>query len=63
MHLFDGLQSVNRKRIAWYDDCGHELNAQARLDRAAWLCEALRLDQPADEIIQMLKQVPTPVPL
>jgi dienelactone hydrolase len=51
------------KRIAWYDDCGHELNARACLDRATWLCETLHLDRPSDEIMHMLVQVPVPVPL
>src|SRR5258708_2258925 len=27
------------KQIAWYENCNHELSAQARLDRAIFLCE------------------------
>jgi hypothetical protein len=26
------------KQIAWYDNCGHAFNAQARLDHVTWLC-------------------------
>ncbi|HEY0753644.1 MAG TPA: hypothetical protein VGD98_06755 [Ktedonobacteraceae bacterium] len=51
------------KRIAWYDNCGHELSTQARLERAAWLCETLHLPPPSQEIIRLLEQVPSPTPL
>jgi hypothetical protein len=51
------------KQIAWYDNCGHEFNTQARLDRATWLCETLHLTQPSQEIVQLLEQVPSPTPL
>jgi len=51
------------KQIAWYDHCGHEFNAQARLDRATWLCEVLHLPWPSQEIIELLEQVPSPTPL
>ncbi len=51
------------KQIAWYDNCGHEFNAQARLDRATWLCETLHLPRPSQEIIQLLEEVPSPTPL
>ncbi len=51
------------KQIAWYDHCNHELSAQARLDRATFLCEQLGLPHPSQEILQLLEQVPAPVPL
>jgi dienelactone hydrolase len=51
------------KQIAWYDNCGHEFNAQARLDRAIWLCEKLRLAQPSQEILELLEGIPAPTPL
>lgn len=51
------------KQIAWYDNCHHELSAQARLDRATWLCEMLHLAQPSQETLLMLEQVPAPIPL
>lgn len=51
------------KQIAWYDNCNHELSAQARLDRAIWLCETLRLERPSQEILELLEQVDTPTPL
>jgi dienelactone hydrolase len=51
------------KQIAWYENCGHEFNAQARLDRAIWLCEKLHLPRPSQEILQLLAQVPAPTPL
>jgi len=51
------------KQIAWYDNCNHELSSQARLDRATWLCEALHLTQPSQEILKLLEQVATPTPL
>jgi dienelactone hydrolase len=51
------------KRIAWYDNCNHELSAQARLDRVVFLCEQLSLARPSQEILNLLEQVPPPVPL
>ena len=51
------------KQIAWYDDCGHELSAQARLDRAIFLCEQLGLAPPSQEILKLLESVPSPAPL
>ncbi|HEY7357799.1 MAG TPA: alpha/beta fold hydrolase [Ktedonobacterales bacterium] len=51
------------KQIAWYDGCNHELSAQARLDRAIFLCEQCGLPQPSQELLHLLEQVPAPVPL
>ncbi|HEV2660978.1 MAG TPA: hypothetical protein VGU68_10270, partial [Ktedonobacteraceae bacterium] len=51
------------KQIAWYENCGHEFNAQARLERAIWLCEKLHLPRPSQEILQLLEQVPVPTAL
>jgi pimeloyl-ACP methyl ester carboxylesterase len=51
------------KEIRWYENCGHELSAQARVDRVLWLCERLHLSPPAPEIIKMLEQLPPPTPL
>lgn len=51
------------KQIAWYENCGHEFNAQARLERAIWLCEKLHLPRPSQEILQLLAQVPASTPL
>ncbi len=51
------------KQIAWYENGGHALNAQARLDRVAFLCKHLGLPQPSQESINLLEQVPSPVPL
>lgn len=50
------------KRIAWYD-CKHAFNAPARLDRASFLCEHLGLAPPSQEILDLLEQVPAPMPL
>ena len=51
------------KQIAWYDNCGPEFNAQARLDRVTWLCAQFGLPQPSQDILDLLEQVPSPVPL
>jgi hypothetical protein len=51
------------KQIPWYEDCNHELSAQARLDRVIWLCEQLGLARPSQEILHLLEQVPSPIPL
>ncbi len=48
------------KQIVWYDNCDHELSAQARLDRVTWLCAQLGLSYSSQEI---LEQVPPPLPL
>ena len=51
------------KQIAWYENCNHELGAQARLDRAIFLCEQLGLARPSQEILKLLERVPSPIPL
>jgi cephalosporin-C deacetylase-like acetyl esterase len=51
------------KQITWYENCGHELNTQARLDRVTWLCTQLGLPSPSQDVLDRLKQVPPPVPL
>lgn len=48
------------KKIAWYDNCNHELNASARLDRVTWLCATLGVSQPSQEVLELLEQVPSP---
>jgi hypothetical protein len=66
-HWGDGLKfyelASEPKQIAWYDNCNHELNALARLDRATWLCEKLLLARPSQEIVKLLERVPSPIPL
>jgi hypothetical protein len=51
------------KQIAWYDNCGHELNAQARLDRVSFLCGQIAMLPPSPEIRHLLLEAPAPVPL
>jgi hypothetical protein len=51
------------KQIAWYENCGHELSPQARLDRVLFLCEHLGFARPPQEILTLLERVPSPVPL
>jgi len=51
------------KQITWYGNCNHELSKEARLDRVIWLCEQLGLARPSQEILHLLEQVPSPVPL
>ncbi len=51
------------KRIAWYENCNHELSAQARIDRALFLCEQLGLTTPSQHILDLLERVPPPVPI
>lgn len=51
------------KEIAWYDGCGHGLNARARLDRAAVLCAQCGMPRPPQEVLDLLARVPDPVPL
>ncbi len=47
------------KKISWYDNCNHELNAPARLDRARWLCATFGLPQPPQEMLDFLEQMPS----
>jgi dienelactone hydrolase len=49
------------KQIVWYDHCDHELSAQARLDRAIFLCQQLGLAEPSQEILDLLARVPPPL--
>jgi len=51
------------KRIAWYENCNHELSAQARLDRAIFLCEQLGLPCPSQHMLDLLEPVPPPAPI
>jgi len=51
------------KQIVWYDDCNHELSTEARLDRVIFLCEQLGLARPSQEMLNLLEQVPPPIPL
>ena len=51
------------KRIAWYENCNHELNAQARIDRAIFLCEQLGVPRPSQDILDLLERIPAPVPI
>ncbi len=51
------------KQIMWYDNCNHELSSQARLDRVSWLCETFHMPQPIQEILELLRQIPSPVAL
>ena len=51
------------KQIAWYDHCNHAFNAQARLDRAIFLCEQFSLARPSHEMLTLLEQVPSQLPL
>jgi pimeloyl-ACP methyl ester carboxylesterase len=51
------------KQIAWYDNCGHELNAQARLDRVSFLYEQIAMLPLSPQMRQLLLEVPAPVPL
>jgi hypothetical protein len=51
------------KQIAWYDDCNHELSAEARIDRAVFLCEQLGLARPSQRILDLLGQVGPPIPI
>jgi hypothetical protein len=51
------------KQINWYDNCNHELSAQAHLDRVIWLCAQFGLPRPSQDILDLLEQVPSQVPL
>lgn len=50
------------KQIAWYDNCHHELSAEARLDRVIFLCEQFGQARPSQEVLDLLAQVPSPLP-
>ena len=58
-HYF-GLAS-EPKQIMWYDNCNHELSSQARLDRVNWLCETFHMAQPTQVVLELLRQIPSPV--
>jgi dienelactone hydrolase len=60
-HYFE--LASNPKQITWYDNCNHELGAQARLDRAIFLCEQLGLPLPSQHIFDLLEWVPPPAPI
>jgi hypothetical protein len=51
------------KQMTWYDGCGHELSAQARLDRITFLGEQLGILPLSPEMERLLRQVPAPVAL
>jgi hypothetical protein len=51
------------KKISWYDNCNHELNTSARLDRANWLCAILGLPRPSQAVLDLLERIPSPQPL
>jgi esterase/lipase len=51
------------KRIAWFEDCGHELSVQARVDRALFLCEQLGLATPSPAVRDLLERIPPPAPI
>jgi len=51
------------KRIAWYEDCNHELSARARIDRVLFLCEQLGLMAPSQHVLDLLEGIPPPVPI
>ena len=51
------------KQIAWYENCNHELSKEARRDRASFLCEQLGLPSPSQPILDLLEQVPPPMPM
>jgi hypothetical protein len=51
------------KRIAWYEGCGHELSAHARIDRAIFLCEQLSLQPPSTAVEALLERIPPPTPI
>jgi hypothetical protein len=51
------------KRIAGYEDCGHELSPRARVDLANFLCEELGLMSPSAAVHDLLKRIPLPVPI
>lgn len=51
------------KRIAWYENCNHELSALARIDRAVFLCEQLGLMMPSHPLVDLLDHIPPPLPI
>jgi cephalosporin-C deacetylase-like acetyl esterase len=51
------------KQITWYEHCQHELSPEARLDRAIFLCQQLGLPAPAQPLLDLLEQIPPPVPI
>jgi cephalosporin-C deacetylase-like acetyl esterase len=51
------------KRIAWYENCNHELSKEARIDRALFLCEQLGLTTPSQHTLDLLERVSSPVPI
>ena len=51
------------KRIAWYENCHHELSTQARIDRVSFLCEQLGLTTPSQSIRGLLERIRPPVPI
>jgi dienelactone hydrolase len=51
------------KRLAWYDHCNHELSAEARNDRAVFLCEQLSLPCPSQYALDLLGHLPSPAPI
>jgi dienelactone hydrolase len=51
------------KRIAWYENCSHELSAQARIERTLFLCEQLGLATPSQPMLDLLEQIPSPLPI
>ena len=58
LHYFE--LASEPKQIAWYENCNHELSAQARLDRAIFLCEQLGLPCPSQQVLDLLERVPPP---
>jgi hypothetical protein len=60
-HYFD--LASEPKQLVWYDNCGHELSAQARLDRVIWFCAQFNLSVPAQKILDLLERLPSPQPL
>jgi hypothetical protein len=51
------------KQIMWYDGCGHELSAEARLDRVNFLSGQIGTLPPSQDVCQLLSQIPAPVEL
>ena len=51
------------KRIAWYENCHHELSKEARIDCAAFLCEQLGVPHPSQHILDLLERVPPSAPI
>src|SRR4029077_17389457 len=51
------------KRIAWYENCNHELSKEARIDRTLFLCEQLGLMTPSQPMLDLLERISSPVPI